>query len=134
MSQHSCQEGHIWGRCGAAAASSCVYCGRWFCSEHGGRTPENIDVCVRPRCQSKTRDLAEHQLYVGRMEQRNRVGICGLDSCEERYTASCSGCRGFYCGEHVSSREDRRTIDADRRMVATCDHCWKRRALWSRRG
>jgi hypothetical protein len=92
-----------------------------------------MDVCRRDRCQSKAADTALHRQYLLSVDERNRFSVCGLDGCEERYSASCSLCERFFCAEHITIKEDRSFWRAQNRMLSTCPHCWQRRRLWNRR-
>lgn len=133
MSKRTCRHGPIWSHCGRQAISQCVFCGQAFCDAHGRRGVDGLDVCQRSRCVSKVSDLDSHRQYLEVVDAQNRVGLCGLSGCEDRYSASCSSCQRFYCPEHVLPREDVAAISGER-YIAACDHCWERRKLWRRRG
>lgn len=120
--------------CNQPASSTCQYCGRWFCSSHGERFADGQEVCTRPRCREKLKDLQEHETYREGVYLKNRAGRCGEGECEELYQGQCSKCMGFYCEAHTAERPHHVIVHGHRtpRMGALCAHCWARRDLWER--
>ena len=134
----------VHGRCGVSgglfrsgcerpAVASCVYCGQSFCEQHGERGPDYTDTCSRRPCRAKRRDVAEHLAWKQRVYQSNSVSVCAREDCPQRMRHQCSSCRLMFCDEHVETvRMDpyggRKTREL---QIAVCDHCRKRRKLWS---
>jgi predicted nucleic acid binding AN1-type Zn finger protein len=129
-----CAAGRLLARCGREAVAACQYCGRWFCELHGESTSIDHQICDRPRCHEKERDLAEHLVFRERALLRNRHGLCGMDGCLEPLAGQCSKCEGTYCEEHLSKGTEtvREGIVRVTRPAAFCEHCRRRRKLWSR--
>lgn len=128
-----CELRRLVGRCARPAAGTCQYCGRAFCGDHGVLLDDGQETCSRSRCQRKRVDLERHLRYKAFVRGRNAGGQCGVPSCEMRPSGQCSRCRGFFCGRHlldrhVSVRQGRAWVQQPASM---CDHCWRRRPLWS---
>lgn len=124
----------LFGGCRGAAVAVCQYCGRSFCEAHGVRLEDGQEICARKRCQEKRSDLARHLAYKEAVAERNRQGLCGVAECHTRYGGQCSKCHGFYCLRHLQERQElvRKGMTTVARPASMCDHCWKRRPLWSR--
>lgn len=120
-------------RCAHPAAGTCQYCGRAFCSDHGLVLDDGQEICSRPRCQRKRVDLERHLRYKAFVRQRNAERQCGVPRCQAVPAGQCSRCRGFFCGRHLDNRdmqvrEGRVWV---RLPASMCEHCWRRRPLWS---
>lgn len=129
----ACELRRLVGRCARPAVGTCQYCGRAFCGDHGILLDDGQEICGRSRCQRKRVDLERHLRYKAFVRERNAGGQCGVPGCETRPSGQCSRCRGFFCGRHllnrhVSVRQGRTWVQHPASM---CDHCWRRRPLWS---
>jgi hypothetical protein len=120
-------------QCRRPAAGVCQYCGRAFCADHGLLLDDGQEICSRSRCQNKRVDLERHLLYKAMARRRNAAGQCGVPGCQSRPGGQCSRCRNFFCGRHLASRD--MSVREGRVWVrlpaSMCDHCWRRRPLWS---
>lgn len=128
-----CELRRLIRRCARPAAGACQYCGRAFCGGHGVLLDDGQEICGRSRCQRKRVDLERHLRYKAFVRERNAGGQCGVPGCETRLSGQCSRCHGFFCGRHlldrhVSVRQGRAWVQ---RPASMCDHCWRRRPLWS---
>lgn len=127
-----CQVGRIFARCENAPEHTCQYCGRAFCADHRHYVSGHEAVCNRKTCARKHDDLEAHLQYRDRVEQRNRVGLCGVEDCGPHPGFECSLCRGHFCAAHLRERlypfsDGYTTID---RPVSVCANCWARRKIW----
>ncbi len=118
--------------CGRDAVAACVYCGAPFCEEHGERHEDYADVCLRKRCRTKYGDVHEHQEFVRRHSNSNRMSVCAHQDCRERMQHRCARCLLQFCDEHVGERDTIDTNNPKRAEVRAlvCDHCHDRRKLW----
>lgn len=127
-----CQVGGRFHSCPLPAQHTCQYCGRRFCVEHAEYVEGHEAVCNRKRCRAKRQDMAGHLAYRSRVDQRNRVGLCGIEECGPHPGYQCSLCRGFFCGAHLTDRmypfRDGRVMIE--RPVSVCARCWQRRKVW----
>jgi hypothetical protein len=132
MAARACQLGGRFNRCPNAPEHDCQYCGRWFCQEHTHFVEGHEAVCARKQCRAKRDDLDDHLRYRERVEQRNHVGLCGIEECGPHPGYQCSLCRGYFCAAHLSDRmypfhDGRVTVD---KPVSVCERCWQRRKVW----
>jgi hypothetical protein len=91
------------------------------------------EICGRSRCQRKRVDLEGHLRYKAVVRRRNADNQCGLPGCQAGPGGQCSRCRGFFCNRHLAdhdlwAREGRAWV---RLPASMCEHCWRRRPLWS---
>jgi hypothetical protein len=129
----ACELRRLVRRCTRPAAGTCQYCGRAFCSDHGILVDDGQEICGRSRCQHKRVDLEKHLRYKAVVRQRNADGQCGVPGCQTRPGGQCSRCRAFFCDRHLADhdlwvREGRVWV---RFPASMCEHCWRRRPLWS---
>lgn len=134
-SARGCQLGGRFSRCTYPPAHSCQYCGRDFCESHTYHVEAHDAVCARKQCIAKHDDLVAHLEYKGRVSERNRVGLCGVEECGPHPTFECSLCRGHFCALHLTERmypfsEGYVSID---RPASLCARCWQRRKIWRKR-
>lgn len=124
----------LFGACRTIGVAVCQYCGRAFCAAHGVRLEDGQEICARKRCQEKRSDLVRHLAYKEEVARRNLGGFCGVDGCQSRYGGQCSKCRGLFCLHHLHERQEivRKGYTTFARPASMCDHCWRRRPLWSR--
>lgn len=132
MAQALCQLGRRFARCHNEAPFQCQYCARAFCSDHSYFVQGYDAVCSRKECVLKHDDLARHLIYRRAVEQRNRIGLCGLDDCSTPQRVVCSLCRGRFCADHVFGhmypfKDGLVTIE---QPVSVCEECWDRRKIW----
>jgi len=120
-------------RCARPSAGTCQYCGRAFCSDHGVILDDGQEICSRSRCQRKRIDLEKHLRYKAFVRQRNVERQCGVPACQSTPTGQCSRCRGFFCSRHLANRDMqvREGRAWARHPASMCEHCWRRRPLWS---
>jgi hypothetical protein len=115
------------------ASSSCIMCGRDFCSQHGN---EEQSVCRRCRREYALRLKHEEAAYMETIrrevaESRNAHGLCGNESCENAHIVMCERCGSFYCPKHwgrYSYNYDYRTrtgIKRRRSSAVLCSSCKK---------
>jgi hypothetical protein len=131
----TCRIGRFLSRCRAPGVDYCQYCGRSFCASHGSTDTEGQAVCVRDRCRRKVADLGEHVVFRERALLRNRHGMCGIEGCIDERWGQCSKCQALFCEGHLASRVEtvRQGIASISRPASFCDHCLRRRKLWSKR-
>ena len=129
----ACELRRLVRRCTRPAAGTCQYCGRAFCGDHGILMDGGQEICGRSRCQRKRIDLERHLRYKAVVRQRNTENQCGVPGCQTRPGGQCSRCRGFFCDRHLANRDlSVREGRAWVRLPASmCEHCWRRRPLWS---
>lgn len=118
--------------CGLPAIASCVYCGEPFCEEHGRRGADYTDVCARPKCRARQRDLEAHLAWKSHQQRFNNVSICAFETCDLRIRHQCARCRLMFCNDHVTERElvDATVRPRRRVRIVICEHCYDRRKLW----
>jgi len=126
-----CETKSLFRRCGAPGIAICQYCGRSFCSDHGEQLDDGQEICLESSCRRKKEDLARHFAYRAEVTERNRTGICGHEDCELERQVDCAKCDGLFCADHVSEREFMRRDGTPARGLI-CQHCERRRKLWSR--
>src|SRR5579883_708712 len=131
---NACRHGRFYARCGEASVGSCQYCGRPFCSLHGTIDAEGEQICARERCRRKQADLAEHLVFRERALLRNRHHLCGIEGCMEERSGQCSKCRALFCEGHLTDRTEtvRQGMASITRPASFCEHCLRRRKLWSK--
>ena len=132
MAEAICQLGGRFSHCHNVAQYVCQYCGRAFCDGHTYYVEDHEAVCSRKACVSKRDDLVRHLVYRNRVEQRNQVGLCGIEDCGPHPGFECSLCRGLFCGDHLCERmyPFRAGYATIERAVSICDACWDRRKIW----
>ncbi len=110
------------------AGSTCIMCGRDFCSQHGN---EEQGVCRRCRHEYARRLKHEEAAYLETIrrevaESRNAHGLCGNESCENAHIVTCERCGSFYCAKHwgrYSYNYDYRSRTGIKRRRATAVLC-----------
>lgn len=129
-----CQVKNGFFRCDEEPAGFCQYCGRHFCRRHGVCLEDGQEVCSRKFCVAKLRDLARHLAYKEAVFERNEARLCGIGGCDHPLAGRCARCKGYFCGQHVGSREEVVLQNKVRvsRMATLCRHCWARREIWLR--
>lgn len=132
MGAAACQLGGRFSRCQRPSVEVCQYCGRHFCAEHSTHVRDHEAVCARKPCRAKWDDVIAHLEYRGRVAQRNRVGLCGVEGCGPHPGYQCSLCRGHFCGLHLAERlyPFRQGLITVERPVSVCEQCWRRRKIW----
>jgi hypothetical protein len=118
--------------CGATPIGQCVYCGEPFCERHGELGAEFHEVCSRPTCQAKYRDVHEHLAWIEEHRAPNSVSMCAEDLCEERMQHACQRCLLRFCEAHLHVRQvlERRETPPRQMSLLLCTHCTARRRLW----
>jgi len=129
----ACELKRLVRRCTRPAAGTCQYCGRAFCSDHGVVLDDGQEICSRSRCQRKRVDLEKHLRYKAFVRHRNVERQCGVPGCQATPAGQCSRCRGFFCSRHLGNRDMwvREGRAWARLPASMCEHCWRRRPLWS---
>ncbi len=128
----SCEISRLLRPCGRKGIAICQYCGRSFCAEHGDRLEDGQEICRRRVCMRKREDLTRHLAYSDEVSERNESERCGAGECGARPQGQCTKCRGLFCFTHVSQRKVE-VRDGSVAQGSVCQHCHKRRKLWSRR-
>lgn len=134
MARHCGLKRGLLARCDGRVVGLCVFCGRPFCVEHGGRDEDGAEVCVRETCQSKRVDLREHLAWKAEATNRSSRGFCGMEGCEGARWGQCSKCQAVFCERHLHDRAERirqgRSVIT--RPASMCDHCLARNRLWAK--
>ncbi len=133
MLRGACELRRLFRRCARPPVGTCQYCGRVFCGDHGVLLDDGQEICTRSRCQHKRVDLERHLRYKAFARERNVSGQCGVPGCEARPSGQCSRCRALYCDRHLANRHVavRQGRVWVRHPASMCNHCWRRRPLWS---
>ena len=127
-----CEISRRFRKCGRPRIAVCQYCGRNFCGEHGELVEDGQEICSEATCRKKKDDLIRHFAFKEAVASRNGGRRCGEESCAAEPQHQCSKCRGLFCPSHLKER-DVMTHDGSVARGSVCDHCHKRRKLWSRR-
>ena len=51
-------------KCNITTKASCVYCGDFFCIEHGIIEDDHMYVCSKKKCVLKYEDLQQHHIWL----------------------------------------------------------------------
>jgi hypothetical protein len=129
-----CELGGRLRGCRRPMVGQCQYCARGFCAKHGERFGDREEVCGRPPCQAKRRDLAAYEHFKVDAAARNDRNMCGLDPCETRPELPCERCGGHFCVEHLRQHvvEVVRGVERAPEVLRLCLYCIERIPVWER--
>ena len=118
--------------CGAPPIGQCVYCGAPFCEQHGELGPDHHEVCSRPACAAKFKDVRAHRDWIDAHRAPNRLSMCAQDDCTERLQHQCQRCQLRFSDQHLKAGSvlEQRYVPPRKVTLLLCAHCTVRRRLW----
>jgi hypothetical protein len=130
-----CAHGGRLRACSRRLVGQCQYCARGFCDRHGEQFGDREEVCRRPLCQAKRRDLVAHLAFRAAAVKRNGESCCGQPQCEEKPAQDCQRCRADYCAGHLQEHMTTAASNGARgaEVLRLCTHCVERIAIWSQK-
>ena len=127
-----CENTRLFRSCSQMGIAVCQYCGRSFCGKHGDPLEDGQEICHRRVCLRKREDLMHHFAYRDAVSELNESERCGTSDCAAPPQGQCTKCRGLFCFTHVIDRKIE-VRDGSIAQGSVCQHCHKRRKLWSKR-
>ena len=114
-------------KCNITTEASCVYCGDFFCIEHGIIEDDHMYVCSKKKCVLKYEDLQQHHIWLENAYSLNAQKKCGRSKCSQSYDHLCSRCSIGFCMNHI----DFMRSNAITELTLVCKHCEQRKGIWN---